>query len=256
MITKSEEAMNNLRASNPKANDADVSRAMPNFARRNQVRAFRRVSIGLFALAIVAIPAASNLIGNSNADSDVLFADGAIENVKGAKGGKSGKSGKKSGNNAANSAQPVSFAGAPSLELGASPTELVGADQNFRSARDGFSFPNYAGQPTNDAIDASTMAALFGKEAVCADPNAALCVMAPGAQAVADQLNAAMASGRCEGMSVLAQRFYDGFESRPNGAGRSPAIMPMPISEPSPTASTVRSTASTAASRASAATPT
>ena len=82
MITKSEEAMNNLRASNPKANDADVSRAMPNFARRNQVRAFRRVSIGLFALAIVAIPAASNLIGNSNADSDVLFADGAIENVK------------------------------------------------------------------------------------------------------------------------------------------------------------------------------
>ena len=221
MSTNSEEAMNNLRASNPKANDADVSRAMPNFARRNQVRAFRRVSIGLFALAIVAIPAASNLIGNSNADSDVLFADGAIENVKGAKGGKSGKS---SGGKSTGSSQLVSFSGAPSLELGASPTELVGADQNFRSARDGFSFPNYAGQPTNDAIDATTMAALFGKEAVCADPNAALCVMAPGAQAVADQLNAAMASGRCEGMSVLAQRFYDGFESRPNGAGATSEI--------------------------------
>ena len=68
MSTNEEEAMKNLRASNPEAQDVDVRRATPNFAQRNQARMIRRVSIGLFALAIVAIPAASNLIGNSNAD--------------------------------------------------------------------------------------------------------------------------------------------------------------------------------------------
>lgn len=122
------------------------------------------------------------------------------------------------GRNGLSSAQAVKYFGAVAQELGASTKELLGSDQKFRSANDGFAFANYAGEPTNDRIDASTMAALFGSSAVCVDPNSGTCVILPGAQAVADQLNAAMATGRCEGLSVLSQRFYDSLDSRPNGA--------------------------------------
>ena len=214
MSTNEEEALKNLRASNPEAHDAGVQRVAPNFAKRNQSRMIRRLSIGVAAIAVVSVPVFLNFVGQGGADDEIELSSEVVDDAKGA----TQKDGpKKSGKKTVKKSKSVSFAGAPSLELGARPTELVGADQNFRSVRDGFSFPNYAGQPTNDAIDASIMAALFGKEAVCADRNAALCVMAPGAQAVADQLNEAMASGRCEGMSVLAQRFYDGYEPRPNG---------------------------------------
>ncbi len=202
--------MKNLRASNPEAHGADVSRAMPNFGQRYQARMIRRFSIGFAAIAVLSVPAVLNFVGQGGAGNEVQISSEVIDGAKGAKA---------NGKKPANSAQSASFSGTPSLELGALATELVGADQNFRSARDGFSFPNYGGQPTNDAIDATTMSALFGKPAVCADPAAALCVMLPGAQAVADQLNEAMASGRCEGMSVLAQRYFDGLEPRPNGAG-------------------------------------
>ena len=215
MSTNEEEVLSNLRASNPEASDAEVPRAIPNFAKRNQVRMIRRYSIGFAAIAVLSVPVLLNFTGQGAAGDEVQISSEVVDDAKGA----TQKDGpKKGGKKSTKKAKSVSFTGAPSLELGARPTELVGADQNFRSARDGFSFPNYAGQPTNDSIDASTMAALFGKEAVCADQNAALCVMSPGAQAVADQLNEAMASGRCEGMSVLAQRFYDGYEPRPNGA--------------------------------------
>lgn len=114
--------------------------------------------------------------------------------------------------------QDVKFFGSASQELGASAKELLGSDQAFRSVRDGFSFANYSGEPTNDRIDASTMAALFGSSAVCVDPNSGYCVILPGAQAVADQLNMAMSTGRCEGLAVLSQRFYDSLELRPEGA--------------------------------------
>ena len=215
MSTNEEEALKHLRASNPEALDAGAQRVAPNFAKRNQARLIRRFSIGFAAIAVLSVPVLLNFVGQRGAGDEVQISSEVVDDAKGA----TQKDGpKKSGKKSTKKTKSVSFIGAPSLELGARPTELVGADQNFRSVRDGFSFPNYAGQPTNDAIDASTMAALFGKEAVCADQNAALCVMSPGAQAVADQLNEAMASGRCEGMSVLAQRFYDGIESRPNGA--------------------------------------
>ena len=123
-----------------------------------------------------------------------------------------------SGRNGTSVAQAVRFYGSVAQELGASSKELLGSDQAFRSANDGFSFANYAGEPISDRIDATTMAALFGSSAVCVDPNSGSCVILPGAQAVADQLNAAMASGRCEGLSVLSQRFYDSLEGRPIGA--------------------------------------
>ena len=51
----------------------------------------------------------------------------------------------------------------PQGDLGSSPAEQIDADQAFRSPRDGFSFANYGGAPTNDAIDATVMAALDRK---------------------------------------------------------------------------------------------
>ncbi|MEY2886581.1 MAG: hypothetical protein RJB40_1436, partial [Actinomycetota bacterium] len=206
--------------SNPETHGADERRAIPNFAKRNQARMVRRLSIGVAAIAVLSVPAVLNFVGQGGSGDEVQISSEIFDGTKGA----TQKGGKKGGKKATTSAQSVSFSGAPSLELGALASELVGADQNFRSARDGFSFPNYSGKPTNDEIDATVMAALFGKEAVCVDKNAELCAMLPGAQAVANQLNEAMASGRCEGMSVLAQRFYDGYESRPNGASSTAQI--------------------------------
>jgi len=201
--------MNQLHAANPAKSNAGGRASSRDFAGLNRSRLNRRITVGLALFAFVAIPSIATIATRGGNDSTVQFADGSLDGLKGA---------------AKKSSQTVSFAGAPSLELGALPTELIGADQNFRTSRDGFSFPNYAGKPANDEIDATTMAALFGKAAVCADQSAALCVMVPGAQAVADQLNEAMASGRCEGMSVLAQRFYDGLDVRPNGAASTAQI--------------------------------
>ena len=210
MSAKEENAMKFFRSSDPAVGAVNPRNDSPDFARRNQVRMARKLSVGFAVLAAVALPVVSNFVGRGSDKSENQMADVSIDGLKGAA--------KQSTNQASTPAQTVTFGGAPDLELKASPTELVGADQKFRSSRDGFSFANYAGPPTNDQIDATTMAALFGKAAVCADPAAALCVMLPGAQAVADQLNEAMASGRCEGMSVLAQRYFDGLEPRPGGA--------------------------------------
>ena len=209
MSAREDEVMNFLKDSDP-ASDAFSARSdSPDFARLHRVRMARKLSVGFAVLAAVAVPVVTNFVGRGSDNSQNQLAEVSIDGLKGAA--------KQSNNQAGAAAQTVTFSGAPDLELNASPTEQIGADQKFRSSRDGFSFANYAGPPTNDQIDATTMAALFGKAAVCADPAAALCVMLPGAQAVADQLNEAMASGRCEGMSVLAQRYFDGFETRPGG---------------------------------------
>jgi len=183
LSTNEEEAMKNLRASNPETHGADERRAIPNFAKRNQARMVRRLSIGVAAIAVLSVPAVLNFVGQGGSGDEVQISSEIFDGTKGA----TQKGDKKGGKKATTSAQSVSFSGAPSLELGALASELVGADQNFRSARDGFSFPNYSGKPTNDEIDATVMAALFGKEAVCVDKNAELCAMLLGAQAVANQ---------------------------------------------------------------------
>ena len=154
------------------------------------------IVVGVFAVAVVI--AAFIFVGRSSSTVD-------LAPVEGAKGAPIVPSGM--------------FGGVPSLELGAGASELIGADQKFRSGRDGFVFPNYGGKATNDAIDATTMAALFGKKSVCANPKVAKCVIFPSAQAIAKQLNEAMVVGRCEGMAVLSQRFFDKMETRPAGAG-------------------------------------
>ena len=154
--------MNQLHAANPAKSNAGGRAVSRDFAGLNRSRLNRRITVGLALFAFVAIPSIATIATRGGNDSTVQFADGSLDGLKGA---------------AKKSSQTVSYAGAPSLELGALPTELIGADQNFRTSRDGFSFPNYGGKPTNDEIDATTMAALFGKAAVCADQNAALCVM-------------------------------------------------------------------------------
>ncbi|MEY2885827.1 MAG: hypothetical protein RJB40_682, partial [Actinomycetota bacterium] len=45
--------MKNLRASNPETHGADERRAIPNFAKRNQARMVRRLSIGVAAIAVL-----------------------------------------------------------------------------------------------------------------------------------------------------------------------------------------------------------
>ncbi len=100
---------------------------------------------------------------------------------------------------------------------GASPAELTAggsgelcADNGFHPSSDGFSFANWGGTPTADAIDSGTLIAMFGREPVCIDDSGTECTMRPSAKAWMDQMNEALANGRCEGMAVLSERLFDG----------------------------------------------
>ena len=149
MSTNKEDALKDLRASNPEAHEVEVQRAIPNFAKRNQARMIRRLSIGFAALVILSVPVLLNFVGQGGVSEEVQISSEVVDGTKGA----TQKEGQKTGKKSNKKTKKVSFIGAPSLELGAAPTELVGADQNFRSARDGFSFPNYSGKPTKDEIE-------------------------------------------------------------------------------------------------------
>ena len=81
------------------------------------------------------------------------------------------------------------------------------ADNGFDPNADEFSFPNW-GDP--GSLDDVSLAALFGRRAVCAKNLPEGCILLPGAQAWMDQVNEAMTAGRCEGMAVLAGRLQDG----------------------------------------------
>ncbi|MEY4136100.1 MAG: hypothetical protein RL205_228 [Actinomycetota bacterium] len=100
---------------------------------------------------------------------------------------------------------------------GASPAELtssgsgeVCADTGFHPSSDGFSFANWGGTPTDDAIDSGTLIAMFGRAPVCTTDSTEACTMRPAAKAWMDQMNEALANGRCEGMAVLSERLFDG----------------------------------------------
>ena len=75
----------------------------------------------------------------------------------------------------------------------------------FDPAVNGFSFANWAAVGT---VDATSLVALFGEDAVCAETTAAGCVLFPAAEQWAAQVNEAMLGGRCEGMAVMAQRLF------------------------------------------------
>ena len=101
---------------------------------------------------------------------------------------------------------------APRADLGVEAQFKVCADSGLAPATDGFSFANWGGAPTTDAFTASLAVAIFGKEAVCMD-TANGCVEFPAAKQWIDEMNVAIAGGRCEGMAVLSQRVFTGGET-------------------------------------------
>lgn len=79
-------------------------------------------------------------------------------------------------------------------------------DTGFDPARDGPMFENTA---VSGTLSAAALMALFGPESVCAVVSESGCVLFPAAAQWARQVNEAMAGGRSEGISVLAQRIFD-----------------------------------------------
>jgi hypothetical protein len=100
--------------------------------------------------------------------------------------------------------------GASTAELTNSGSGEVCADNGFHPGTDGFSFANWGGTPTYDAIDSGTLIAMFGRGPVCSDDTSGSCTMRPAARAWMDQMNEALANGRCEGMAVLSERLFAG----------------------------------------------
>jgi hypothetical protein len=85
--------------------------------------------------------------------------------------------------------------------------ELV-ADSGFRPDADGFSFPNYGGEPDRLDLTPPNVQTLFGDQ-VCLPGSEDDCVLTPAAQQWAENQNAAMAQGHCEGMSITALRIWN-----------------------------------------------
>lgn len=79
-------------------------------------------------------------------------------------------------------------------------------DTGFDTTRDGPMFENAA---VSGTLSAAALMALFGPESVCASVSEKGCVLFPAAAQWARQVNEAMAGGRSEGISVLAQRIFD-----------------------------------------------
>jgi hypothetical protein len=200
---------------------ADSSTKIPNFDALSRRRTNRRVIAGAVLALGLMIPTAASLL-TSNDSPTQLVAEKGKAKKKPAKKKKVVK--KAPATTAPQVVVPVVSNTGAAAELGLSATETIRADQGFRSKRDGFGFPNYGGVPTDDSIDTTVMVALFGKANVCADPTAATCVELPGATDVKNQLNDALAAGRCEGFATLSQRFFDGIDQRPNGAKETGAV--------------------------------
>ena len=90
------------------------------------------------------------------------------------------------------------------------PTPFTCADTGFRPDPHGFSFANWGGVAAGDAITTKTLVALFGADNVCVDADQSRCTPRPAAIQWAAQMNELLANGRCEGMSVEAERFFTG----------------------------------------------
>ena len=90
------------------------------------------------------------------------------------------------------------------------PTPYTCADSGFRPDPHGFSFANWGGVAAGDAVTTETLVALFGARNVCVDGDHGPCTPRPAAIQWAAQMNQLLANGRCEGMSVQAERFFAG----------------------------------------------
>ncbi len=79
----------------------------------------------------------------------------------------------------------------------------------FNVNRDGFSFSNWSGLTSDDALTFTNMSRLFSKSATCVeDPLDATCTLRSGQRINLSAVNAFLAQGRCEGMTVLAARLF------------------------------------------------
>ena len=78
-------------------------------------------------------------------------------------------------------------------------------DTGFDPTRDG---PMFENTPVSGTLSAAELMALFGQESVCAAVSKNGCVLFPAAAQWARQVNEAMAGGRSEGISILAQRIF------------------------------------------------
>jgi hypothetical protein len=103
-------------------------------------------------------------------------------------------------------------ASTPGATIEGTPTPTTCVDSGFRPDPHGFEFPNWAGTSSGDAIDVETLVALFGARNVCTDATTSTCAPQPAAVQWAAQMNELLANGRCEGMSVQAERFFTGLE--------------------------------------------
>lgn len=101
----------------------------------------------------------------------------------------------------------------PGSVLAGMPTPMTCADSGFRPDPHGFSFANWAGTTAGDAVTTDTLVALFGARNVCVDPDRPECTPRPVAVQWAVQMNELLANGRCEGMSVQAERFFTGLST-------------------------------------------
>ena len=79
----------------------------------------------------------------------------------------------------------------------------------FDPAVDGFSFENWGSEPGN--LGASDLIALFGRKKVCASGSGSECVLYPAAKQWVEQINEALAGGRCEGMAVTSELIHGGY---------------------------------------------
>ena len=119
-------------------------------------------------------------------------------------------------------AHATSFAGPISVsalialdepELTRSNKRVIARNQNaslgFDVRRDGFSFSNWSGLTSDDALTFANMAKLFSKSATCVeDPLDSSCTLRSGQRINLSAINAFLAQGRCEGMTVLAARLF------------------------------------------------
>ncbi len=88
----------------------------------------------------------------------------------------------------------------------------VVADNGFRPAPNGFSFPNY-GNEGQAGLDAAELERLYGP-GVCLDGNSARCVLTPLARLVMKSYNEGSADGHCFGFATLSELIYKGYLPR------------------------------------------
>jgi len=104
---------------------------------------------------------------------------------------------------------------------------------NFTAEEDAFTFANFGGIVAPAMLDSNLMQRLFGP-ATC-EPDTitgAGCTLIPEATQWMLQVNQSMAGGRCEGLAVLSQAFYEGVDSPDNYGASIASGLPLEANDP------------------------